>query len=573
MKKNFYFYFQNLKAMKQIAFYFLSIIFGLHLFAQEIPFNATPDWESTPSDHVATGLALADINNDGWKDIIAANGNDMQRQNLVVYYNNGDGTFPFLPSWSSADIDYHGHCAAGDINRDGLVDIAVSVYIGPSGFSSPGKVKVYFNTGTELESTPTFQSVEFYTFSLALGDADADGDLDLAVATSESYNEIWDYGKVFLNNNGTFNPNPDWQTSNLMGAMDVEFGDMDKNGFQDLIFICNDFPNYIYLANQTGIIDPDPDWQSSETLTYNNSLDIGFFGEDKIPGFVTTGNNQLGGDGKVRFYDFPAGVPVNSAASWLSPNVGYGSGIFLADVSRDGNPDLIYGGWWLPVKIILGTGNSFESDPVFTSSTASVVEAIQMADLGREAVVPMFDTITGSSFPSKTIRLKPQLVENILAVNKNGVQLSNQYYCSVPNKNWISLADPVVGSDEIIVKYETSADPDMVITNWDSSKGNYIFYNTNISTAISENIDPFLSSFSLNPNPAEDYVKIVPESPFTGKTVLKIADLNGTLIFEKGINFLEESILVDVSGFNQGVYFVIFSTEGKVLQSKKLIIE
>lgn len=559
--------------MKRIAFFLVLSIISGQLFSQGIPYVPVPDWQSTPSGHIATGLALADINNDGWKDIVAANGNDIQRQNLVVYYNNGDGTFPLVPSWSSADIDYHGHCAAGDINKDGFIDIAVSVYIGASGFSSPGKVKVYYNTGTELEATPSFQSVEFYNFSCALGDADADGDLDLAVAASESYNEIWDYGKVFLNNNGTFNPNPDWQTSNLMGAMDVEFGDMDKNGFQDLVFICNDFPNYIYLSDQNGNIDPIADWQSSETITFNNSLDIGYFGDAKTPGFVTTGNNQLGGDGKVRFYDFPSGVPANSQASWLSPNVGYGSGVILADVTRDGNPDLIYGGWWFPIKIIRGTESSFEAEPVFTSSTASVVEAIQLADLGREAVVTMFDTISDFAFPTKTVCLKPQLVENILAVYKNGVEISTQKYCFVPNKNWINFADSLTMGDEIIVEYEASADPDMVITNWDSSKGNYIFYNTNISTAIPENNVPFLSSFSLNPNPAKDFVRIVPESPFTGKTVLKITDLTGNLVFKEVINPLAESILVDVCGFNPGLYFVIISTEGKVFQSKKLIIE
>ena len=184
--------------MKQTALFLVIIFYVCALSAQNIPYNQSPDWESTPLGHIATGLGLADINGDGWKDIVTANGNDIQRQSLVVYYNNGDGTFPAEPSWSSSDIDYHGHCAVGDIDKDGWIDVAVSVYIGEAGFSEPGKVKVYYNTGGELESAPSFQSIEFYTFSCALGDADADGDLDLAVAASESYGDIWDYGKVFF---------------------------------------------------------------------------------------------------------------------------------------------------------------------------------------------------------------------------------------------------------------------------------------------------------------------------------------------------------------------------------------
>jgi hypothetical protein len=30
-------------------------------------YNALPDWISTPNEHYATGLGLADINGDGWK--------------------------------------------------------------------------------------------------------------------------------------------------------------------------------------------------------------------------------------------------------------------------------------------------------------------------------------------------------------------------------------------------------------------------------------------------------------------------------------------------------------------------
>ena len=40
-------------------------------------------------------------------------------------------------------------------------------------------------------------------------------------------------------------------------------------------------------------------------------------------GMVLTGNNQLGGDGKVKLYTFENGIPPESNAVWTSPSAGY----------------------------------------------------------------------------------------------------------------------------------------------------------------------------------------------------------------------------------------------------------
>jgi len=166
--------------MKKFISIFLFFIPILQLYSQ-VMFSQNPDWISTDLTSVSTGGAFADINKDGWLDFVVANGNDISRQKVVVYYNNGDGTFPTSPNWQSADIDYNGHVDVGDLNQDGWPDVAVSVYIGPSGFGSPGKVKLYLNNSGTLSSNPDWVSGDdVYTFSCAFGDADGDGDLDLA---------------------------------------------------------------------------------------------------------------------------------------------------------------------------------------------------------------------------------------------------------------------------------------------------------------------------------------------------------------------------------------------------------
>ncbi|MCF8229146.1 MAG: VCBS repeat-containing protein, partial [Bacteroidales bacterium] len=369
----------------QRVFLLFSIFVVAGLSAQEIPYKNTPDWESTAAGRISTGLGLADINGDGWKDMIVADGNDIQRQHLTLHYNNGDGTYPLSPDWESDDIDYHGHLAVGDLNDDGWPDVAVSVYIGPSGFSDPGKLKIYFNQQGELESTPSFESMPFYTFSCAMGDADGDGDLDIGVACGEPYSSILDKGRIYYNDNGTFSDDHVWESYVNMGSLDVEFGDIDLNGYLDIVFTCEDTHNYIYFADELGQISDTAGWESSDPENYINSVDIGYHLEgDPYTFLVMTGNDQLGGDGRLKMYNFDSD-PFETTPSWESNPFGYGSGIILYSVLWEDEPDLIYGGWWKPVKIALNTENGYELNASYTSSETSVVEAILISDLGQES--------------------------------------------------------------------------------------------------------------------------------------------------------------------------------------------
>ncbi len=460
----------------------LMLCYGL---SAQIPFETLPSYESTPMGHYATGLGLADINGDGWKDIITANGNDIQRQRLCVYYNNGDGTFPLTPDWQSNDIDYHGHLSAGDIDLDGDVDIAVSVYLGPMGFGYPGKIKVYYNTGVELEGTPTYQSQYMYTFSCALGDADGDGDLDIAAACGEPYSSDFDHGRIFFNNNGTFDPVAGWESDVEMGALDVEFGDVDMNGFLDLIFVCQYTDNYIFLADNQGYIDPVHDWFSDLPQNFMNSVEFGLPCTTASPCFVSTGNDQLGGDGKIKQFVFTNPIPAISPPDWESGYVGNGSGILMAEVNGDDNLDLLYGSWWGPLEILEGDCGFWNTVPAYTSLETSVVEAILMSDLGK------FNYQTGnmtikSLAEQGVLTLPHHIIERINTVSVNSQQLARNEYAYTELDNWISFKDNIMPGDVVSINYEYSAHGDIVITNWDPGVGNFIYYNMNNPVGVDE---------------------------------------------------------------------------------------
>ena len=81
-------------------------------------YSSTPDWISD-NPHYSTGAAFADFNQNGWLDLVVADGNDISQGRLNVYYNDGNGAFPTTASWQSADLGYNGHLDVADVNGDG----------------------------------------------------------------------------------------------------------------------------------------------------------------------------------------------------------------------------------------------------------------------------------------------------------------------------------------------------------------------------------------------------------------------------------------------------------------------
>lgn len=534
-------------------------------------YNTSPDWNSQPMGDFSTGLAMADINGDGFKDMVIANGNDMARQHLVVYYNDGEGNFEETPDWESDDIDYHGHVSCGDIDNDGNIDVAVSVYIGEEGFDEPGELKVYYNTGSELEASVSFISEPFYTFSCALGDADGDGDLDLAATGGEPYNDILDKARVYYNVDGSFSEDNMWQSDVEMGAMDVAFADFDLNGFLDLVFVCELTPNYIYLADNDGNISTEPAWQSSDEENYVNSVEVSYStnNEDPIPYIVMTENDQIGGEGRVKRYDFDS-IPDESEPTWTSEPFGTGSGIKMG-WSYEGEDDfvktLFYGGWWLPIKARLVEEEGF-ADPYFSTSTGSVVEAIETADLDQTMISSQTLTYTNQKdYPINAIQIYNPNVETIESVT-HADSNEDVPFSYVYGETWVSLHETLEPGSSVEITYQESPTPDMVVSNWDDV-GNYIFYNTYMATNISSKKGE--KPFKVYPNPARKKLTIQCEEK--GDYSITIHDSQGKLVTTKKItNSSRFTININAAKADHSIFFLsLRDRKGKHYREKIIL--
>lgn len=511
-----------------------------------LPYSTTPNFKTDPffpgqdNGDFGTGLALADIDGDGYKDMVVSSGNDKALQRVAVYLNQKDGTFSKTPDWLSGDTDHHGTLAVGDIDGNGFNDVAVSVFLGKELEYEKGGIKVYYNHGGTLDLHPTFTDTGYPSFGCALGDIDGDGDLDLAVACGEPIPEVESFAtqecatstspkkgtisarqtdnpqppfkthnRIYINQNGTYSNQPGalWLTKESFVSMAVTFGDVNGDGLMDVLF--DSAPVRVYLGKPGALPDPMPGWTSEDENYYGNGIDFApsihlTTNPDTVATIAASSNSYMGkGRGGFSLYRFldPFVIqyaPRTSLPIWESKYGGWGSAIRLADLNLDGDLDLITHRWNSPGRnelagtllVYLGNGSTYPDTWDWSSSDqdTSIIEAIDLADLDRKAVMTgQYQVIVdganwGADQSGQSVfYVGPQIIEEIITVQRwskpSGWQTlqPGKDYTFVPGRSWISLANPAHRGEQVQVIFTVSPELDIVYTNWNCDKGNYVY--------------------------------------------------------------------------------------------------
>lgn len=448
--------------------------------SNDAPYSLTPDWISN-NPHYSTGGELADFNNDGWLDLVVSDGNDMAMGRVNVYLNDGNGNLSKTANWQSGDQGYFGHLDVADVDGDGWLDVAVS-YLGTT-YTYGIVAHVYMNNNGVLSSLPDWQAdLTGNSFGVDFGDMNNDGRPDLAVATGNSYSSQQYHNLVYLNVGGTLESSASWQSSDTNTYMGAHWIDADNDGWLDLAFIGGPNAETQIYRNLGGTLETTASWHTTDSFNqFGIMLTSGNVNFDGAKELFATDNNQLsGGSGRFKQYNGLSGGFFDTTYSW-NYYEGYGSAVALADVNYDNNLDLATGGWWDYTRLFLNDGAGLPINPSWSSTGATsdtydnVVEKIVFGNVGPTFDEHTINEVFSASGNRRLFYLTNKNIQKINSIKVDGVYLDKSEYTYSREHAWVTIN--TIPTNSVEINYAFSKSLDMVVTNWDPTVGNYLFYN------------------------------------------------------------------------------------------------
>lgn len=343
----------------------------------DVPYGATPDWQNTLRVQVG-GLQAKDMNGDGLVDVVVGCYHSdsyppYEDWENLIYFNTGT-QLESSPSWISTDEVSTGDIQVAFINNDTYPDI----FAANGGFSMSPSV-IYWGGASGPSTTPGWSSQEpglaWNNYALPF-DFDHDGDVDIVTANqgnspSDPYRPIY----VFFNNSGTLSTVPGWQSQESSIQNFLAFADFDGDDWEDLaVSKWSGFESGIY-KNRNGAIQNTPDWTTNDTDT------------DKGVAWADVDDNgwpdlALGHDPTL-LYSNDSGT---MTASWSSGATYHGhSDLRFCDVDWDGDQDLaevhFSDG---KTHIYLNRNGTLDTSPSWTYDASPVGTAIAFGDINGD---------------------------------------------------------------------------------------------------------------------------------------------------------------------------------------------
>ena len=342
------------------------------------------------------GINLADMNGDGWLDVVVGNESSVNR----LYLNTG--VAPFLSGLTginiSVDSDPTYDIKVADLNNDGFPDVAVS--------NSSVGTKYYLNDKNSDADENPFTAVTGvqistdsggYVDALDLGDVNNDGWVDV-VTTGSSTN------KVYLNSQNSTTPFDATTASNTISA-DTEFGreiklrDVDDDGDLDAIVAYQSARDRIYLNNGTSTPFSGISGIEISVDTLDSwGMDVGDVDQDGDLDIM------IANDGLDKLYVNNSPVTPFSAteAVDIGTETNKAQQMDVGDVDNDGDLDVVIANDGTAELLLNnGTLEPFQGvSPILISNKPSAPRSITLVDVNRDGLL---DVMVGGA--SDSVRL------------------------------------------------------------------------------------------------------------------------------------------------------------------------
>jgi uncharacterized protein (TIGR03437 family) len=300
------------------------------------------------------GLLVADLNNDGKKDVVVFSfGTTSAPTNIAVFLNKGDGTLQPGATYATGYGTFS--AVAFDFNGDGNRDLAIL---------AGGNIAILLGHGDGTFAAPVTYPIPQGAQSLALGDFNGDGHADLVAGSSQNLS-------VLLGNaNGTFRAAVNSPVN--VNAYAIVPGDFNNDGKLDLaISDTNGGTVSIVLGDGTGKFAGESDYVAgylpgplvASDLDGDGNLDVVIgvghpdifvpnLYSDTVTAFFGRGDGTL------------VGPPAYAVGGGASP-----TSTALADFNGDGKPDLAVAANQLWILLSRG-GGSFNTPVQIASPTS-----------------------------------------------------------------------------------------------------------------------------------------------------------------------------------------------------------
>lgn len=315
--------------MKKHFTLFLTVLFTNLISSAQTPFLDMTSPAGLNHMGVNYGAAVADFDNDGWEDIFSLT----QNNPCQLYRNNGDGTFTDIAA--EAGVAFEGLAAAAawaDIDNDGWLDLMLG--------NREGDNLLYRNNGdgtfTDIAESAGVNVGEKVK-AILFADVDMDGWIDIYVVRFFKENILYKN-----NGDLTFTDESDWANANDDGmSMGALFFDYDHDGDPDLYLTRDGNQSFILYQNLGNGKFVDVSFQSgTDIVAMGMGVDVADVNNDGwLDIYVTNlgANTLLINDGESGFFG-PSFEEVAYQAG--VENLGMGWGTIFLDADNDGFQDL-----------------------------------------------------------------------------------------------------------------------------------------------------------------------------------------------------------------------------------------